>query len=88
MYRLGMLLSYFYLINDSIKMLEFTKKLTSHYQKNPFLIEYSMSNTKIEINILCLFGGGEIQYGPKVIAELLYKNIETIGNVVFIVSTH
>ena len=42
MYRLGMLLSYFYLINDSIKMLEFTKKLTSHYQKNSFLIEYSM----------------------------------------------
>ena len=42
MYRLGMFLSYFYLINDSIKMLDFTKKLTNHYQKNPFLIEYSM----------------------------------------------
>ena len=41
MYRLGLLLSYYYLINDTSKMLKHTKMLSSHYQKNTHLIEYS-----------------------------------------------
>ena len=41
MYKLGLLLSYYYLTNDTGKMLQHTKMLSSYYQKNPHLIEYS-----------------------------------------------
>jgi len=41
MYRLSVLLAYYYLINDENNMLIYTKKLSQHYQENTFLIEYS-----------------------------------------------
>ena len=41
MHKISLLISYYYLMNDKNNMLVYTKKLTNHYQENPYLIEYS-----------------------------------------------
>ena len=41
MYRLSVLLAYFYMTKDKKKMLQYSEKLSSHYINNPSLIEYS-----------------------------------------------
>ena len=41
MYRLSVLLAYYYMIKDEKNMLLLSKKLTNHYRLNPTLIEYS-----------------------------------------------
>ena len=41
MYRLSVLLAYYYMIKDEKNMLLLSEKLTDHYRLNPTLIEYS-----------------------------------------------
>ena len=41
MYRLSVLLAYYYMVKDEKKMLLYSEKLTAHYRLNPSLIEYS-----------------------------------------------
>jgi hypothetical protein len=41
MYRLSVLLAYYYMVKDEKEMLFYSEKLTTHYRLNPSLIEYS-----------------------------------------------